>query len=69
LAARSGLPGCRVQAADGDGSYQFGPAGPPAPVLVSGPAASLLAWLLGRSQGSDLALPAGGQLPVLPAWR
>jgi maleylpyruvate isomerase len=69
LAGRSDVPYCRVWA-DGSGeAYQLGPAGPDQPVLVSGPATSLLAWLLGRSRGGDLTLPAGGQLPVLPAWR
>lgn len=69
LAGRDDVPCCRVWADDGGEAYQLGPAGPARPVLVSGPAASLLAWLLGRSRGGDLALPAGGQLPVLPAWR
>ncbi|MFD0362038.1 maleylpyruvate isomerase family mycothiol-dependent enzyme [Nocardia sp. GCM10030253] len=32
---------------------------------VSGPATSLLAWLLGRSTGADLT----GNLPTLPAWK
>ncbi len=32
---------------------------------VSGHASALLAWLLGRSDGADLA----GPLPVLPAWK
>ncbi|MBO0785595.1 MAG: maleylpyruvate isomerase family mycothiol-dependent enzyme [Actinobacteria bacterium] len=69
LAGRGDVPCCRVWADDGGEAYQLGPAGPAAPVLVSGPATSLLAWLLGRSRGGDLALPAGGELPVLPAWR
>ncbi|WP_330233978.1 maleylpyruvate isomerase family mycothiol-dependent enzyme [Nocardia sp. NBC_00508] len=32
---------------------------------ISGPAASLAAWLLGRGDGTDLA----GTLPTLPAWK
>ncbi|WP_330251183.1 maleylpyruvate isomerase family mycothiol-dependent enzyme [Nocardia sp. NBC_00565] len=32
---------------------------------VSGPAAALLAWLLGRSEGADLS----GALPTLPSWK
>ncbi|WP_327111532.1 maleylpyruvate isomerase family mycothiol-dependent enzyme [Nocardia sp. NBC_01730] len=32
---------------------------------ISGPAASLVAWLLGRSDGTDLT----GTLPPLPAWK
>ncbi|HEX2196552.1 MAG TPA: maleylpyruvate isomerase family mycothiol-dependent enzyme [Actinomycetota bacterium] len=48
--------GARVQIGDG------------APrVEVAGPASSLLAWLLGRSDGSDLAVTGGG-LPQVPSW-
>lgn len=32
---------------------------------IAGPAAALAAWLLGRSDGSDLT----GNLPTLPAWK
>ncbi|PHX60903.1 MAG: hypothetical protein CK552_03380 [Actinobacteria bacterium] len=36
---------------------------------VSGPPASLLAWLLGRSSGGDLEVTGAGQLPNVPNWR
>ncbi|WP_028476084.1 maleylpyruvate isomerase family mycothiol-dependent enzyme [Nocardia sp. CNY236] len=37
----------------------------PATHTITGPAASLAAWLLGRRPGSDLT----GELPTLPAWK
>jgi maleylpyruvate isomerase len=36
--------------------------------LVAGSAATLAAWLTGRSDGYDLTVPGGGALPTLPAW-
>lgn len=48
--------GTRVLA--GDGSSE---------VEVAGAAGALLAWLLGRSGGSDLAVT-GGDLPPVPPW-
>ncbi|ATL65035.1 maleylpyruvate isomerase family mycothiol-dependent enzyme [Nocardia terpenica] len=38
--------------------------GPAPTTTVTGPAALVLAWLLGRSDGAGL----GGDLPTLPAW-
>jgi maleylpyruvate isomerase len=39
------------------------------PIAVSGPAAELLAWLIGRSDGDALvATGAGGRPPAPPAW-
>jgi hypothetical protein len=39
-------------------------------VLVSGPPADLLAWLLGRDDGSGLRVAGDDAvLPVLPPWR
>lgn len=45
--------GMRIEVGDG-----------PAAVEVSGPGHALLAWLLGRSDGADVA----GELPEVPAW-
>ena len=40
------------------------------PVVVHGPPADLLAWLLGRDDGSGLQVPGGlATPPALPAWR
>lgn len=47
------------------GSGRRLPGGPAA--VVSGPAADRLAWLLGRADGSALAV-AAGPLPTLPRW-
>jgi hypothetical protein len=50
--------------------FRIGPeqAGPP-PVIIHGPRADLLAWLLGRGDGSRLTLATGDALPELPPWR
>jgi maleylpyruvate isomerase len=40
----------------------------PDPVTVTGPAAELVAWLLGRSTGRPLRCIDGGKLPALPRW-
>jgi maleylpyruvate isomerase len=42
--------------------------GEPGGPTVSGPSAAVLAWLTGRSDGSDLSVH-GGDLPPLPSWR
>lgn len=72
FAGREGTPSCRLQP-DGCGSWlQIGPARPPVHTLVSvqGPPAGLLAWLLGRGDGSGLRVSGdGATLPVLPPWR
>ncbi|MEV0334660.1 maleylpyruvate isomerase family mycothiol-dependent enzyme [Nocardia sp. NPDC050717] len=52
-----------IQATDTDFIATVGPGRPHHTVL--GPAAALLAWLLGRSPGADLT----GPLPPLPAWK
>lgn len=37
-------------------------------VTVAGSASSVLAWLCGRSSGTDLSVEPSGRLPILPAW-
>jgi maleylpyruvate isomerase len=71
FAGREDTPSCLLQPdGSGLGPFQIGPERPAAPqVLVQGPPASLLAWLIGRGDGSDLREPGGGALPVLPPWR
>jgi maleylpyruvate isomerase len=49
-----------LTASDTGARYRLGPRREP--LAVRGPQASLLAWLLGRSDGTDL----GGPLPALP---
>jgi hypothetical protein len=38
-------------------------------VTVSGPPATLLAWLIGRDNGAGLEVTGAAAVPVLPPWR
>jgi maleylpyruvate isomerase len=57
---------------DGDGGAGGGGrrvGGPGEPVSVTGPAPAVLAWLIGRSDGADLAATTDdGRVPPVPAW-
>ena len=46
-----------------------GGTGPGSQVIVSGPPAALLAWLIGRDSGAGLEVAGAGAVPVLPPWR
>lgn len=54
-----------LKATDTGREYTVGEAGP----TISGRSESLLAWLIGRSDGSDLQVEPRGPLPQLGAWR
>ena len=72
FAGREDAPSCLLQPdGSGLGPFQIGPEQPPPPqLLIHGPPASLLAWLIGRDDGSGLRVsPEGAVLPVLPPWR
>jgi len=72
FAGREDAPSCLLQPdGSGLGPFQIGPEQPTGqPVLVRGSPASLLAWLIGRDDGSGLRVsPDGVVLPVLPPWR
>jgi maleylpyruvate isomerase len=72
FAGREDTPPCLLQPdGSGLGPFRIGPEQPTGQqVLVRGPPASLLAWLIGRDDGSGLrASPDGAVLPVLPPWR
>jgi maleylpyruvate isomerase len=56
----------RLHAADSGRRYRLGPAGPGDPE-ISGSGADLLAWLLGRGDGSGLTGPDPGPLPAVPS--
>jgi hypothetical protein len=56
----------RLHAADSGHRYRLGPAGPDDPE-ISGTGADLLAWLLGRGDGSGLVQPGPGPLPSVPS--
>ncbi|AGL17444.1 maleylpyruvate isomerase family mycothiol-dependent enzyme [Actinoplanes sp. N902-109] len=60
FAGRPGVPGLRLHATDTGRTYRLG--GPGTPRAVTGPQAALLAWLTGRSDGTELA----PDLPALP---
>jgi maleylpyruvate isomerase len=60
-------PAVRLTDSGSGTSYLIGPQAEPA-ATVTGPASSLLAWLIGRSDGADLGTDPAGQLPELPAW-
>jgi maleylpyruvate isomerase len=80
FAGRDDTPVCLVWAEGAPHGYRIGPASTGStastadtgsgPVVVHGPPAELLAWLLGRDSGAGLRVsgePAA--TPVLPAWR
>ena len=71
FAGRPDTPPCLVRAEGSPDTFQIGPEQPDAPLVsVRGPAAELLAWLLGRDGGSGLQVSGGPAAPpVLPAWR
>ena len=62
--AREDAPAMRLYATDTDTEYEIGGARP-APV-IHGPQSSLLAWLMGRSQGADLPVHGAAGLPEPP---
>ncbi len=51
---------------DGEHRWEVGESG--TPVVVTGAAAELTAWLLGRSKGKSLRADGTRKLPVLPRW-
>ena len=74
--SRPDTPAMTLRALDDDTEYVLGVDDGSAPV-VCGPQAALLAWLLGRYDGTGLTLmenadsaePGSGPLPVLAPWR
>ena len=71
FAGRPDAPACLARPDGLDAVYPIGPAAPdPAgQVIVSGPPAALLAWLIGRGNGAGLKVTGAGAVPVLPPWR
>ncbi|SRR5579871_4424625 len=70
FAGRDDVPPCVAWAEGAKDPFRLGPehAGRPA-VYIRGQQADLLAWLLGRGDGSTLTVGGGGALPALPPWR
>jgi maleylpyruvate isomerase len=70
FAGREDTPPCWIWAKGTPESFRIGPEVPAPPVSVIGTATDLLAWLLGRDDGSGLQVSGNPAiLPVLPAWR
>ncbi len=70
FAGRADTPGCRVLPdGAGEGFWIGPPDGGTAPLVVTGPAGDLLAWLLGRGTGTALRAGSAAAVPTLPAWR
>ena len=71
FAGREDAPPCLLQPdGPGSGPFRIGPEQPgPPPAIVQGAPASLLAWLIGRDDGSGLRVPGGAPPPALPPWR
>ena len=73
--SRPDTPAMTLRALDDGGEHVLGDDG--AGPVVCGPQAALLAWLIGRSDGTGLTLlehadsaePGSGPLPVLAPWR
>jgi maleylpyruvate isomerase len=57
-----------LQASDDGSQHRIGPPEQAPTITIAGPAYALLAWLLGRSDGSDLIATPAGPLPAVPAW-
>jgi maleylpyruvate isomerase len=72
FADRRDVPRCGLEAADSGQTFQIGRSGRDGGAedvrTVSGPRLALLAWLIGRDDGSDLTVRPGGPLPTLPPW-
>jgi len=65
FSARDDAPSMRLHTTDTEISYDIGTAARPAPI-IHGPQASLLAWLMGRTQGADLVVNGASELPRPP---
>ena len=70
FAGRDDVPPCVLWAEGVKDSFRIGPdqAGP-SRVVIRGQPADLLAWLLGRGDGTALTVASRGPLPALPPWR
>jgi maleylpyruvate isomerase len=60
------VPAVRLECADTGRALSIGPV-TAATAVIAGPDCELLAWLLGRSDGSLLTCEPAGRLPAVPA--
>ena len=69
LGRSDGCPAVVLRATDRAQPWSLGPAAGGGAPVVAGPAADLLLWLVGRSDGRQLGVrPQGTGLPDLPRW-
>jgi len=67
---RDDAPRCLIWADGAPHGYRIGPEHPDTPrVIVHGPAADVLAWLIGRGSGAGLQVTGQADAPVIPPWR
>jgi maleylpyruvate isomerase len=65
MSAGEGCPSAVLAPDDREQRWQLGEPG--SPVEVTGPASAVMGWLIGRTDGADLAVT-GGPLPTPPPW-
>jgi maleylpyruvate isomerase len=61
-------PAALLRTTEDGAEHRIGPPEQPPSVTIAGPAQALLAWLLGRSDGSGLQPTPAGPLPSVPPW-
>jgi maleylpyruvate isomerase len=61
-------PAALLRATDDGSEHRIGPPEQEPTVTITGPSHALLAWLLGRSDGSSLSATPAGPLPPVPPW-
>ncbi len=61
-------PAAVLRAADDGTEHRIGPPEQEPIITITGPPRTLLAWLLGRSDGAGLAVTPTGPLPPVPPW-
>jgi maleylpyruvate isomerase len=63
-----GSPAALLRAAEDGSEHRIGPPGEEPAITLAGQSYALLAWLLGRSDGSSLNATPAGPLPPVPPW-
>jgi len=61
-------PAALLRATDDGSEHRIGPPGEEPAITLAGQSYALLAWLLGRSDGSGLSATPTGPLPPVPPW-
>jgi maleylpyruvate isomerase len=65
---RDDAPACLVEVTGTGQAFRIGPADAEGTARVSGPPRTVLAWLIGRGDGTGLEVDPAGAPPVLPPW-